>query len=47
MLSGGTEIVDGIGKHEPKSVLDVEGTSGNSQRTSSWAVITDGDQPQP
>ena len=47
MLSGDTEVLNGIREHEPKSVLDVEKTSGNSQRTSPRAVMTDGDQPEP
>ena len=40
-------ILNGINEHEPKSVLEVEKTSGNSQRTSPRLSITDGDRPEP
>ena len=46
-LSGGTEILNGMREQEPKSVLDVEKTSGNSQRTPPKALMTAGDQPEP
>ena len=34
-------------EQEPKSVLDVEKTSGNSQRTLPKALMTAGDKPEP
>ena len=46
-VSGGMEILNGRREQQPKSVLDVEKTSGNSQRTLPRAVLTDGDQPVP
>lgn len=46
-LSAGMEILNGMKEDEPKTVLDVEKTSGKSQRTLPRAVISDGDQPEP
>ena len=45
--SGGTVILNGTKKHEPRSVLDVEKTSGNSLKTSPKSAITPGHQPVP
>ena len=45
-LCGGTVTLNDINMHEPKSVLEVEKTSGNSQRPSPRVSITDGDHPE-
>ena len=39
--------MNGISEHEPKSVLDVEKTSANSQRTCPRSSMTDGNRPEP
>ena len=46
-LPSGTEIVIGIKEHDPKSVFEVENTSGNSQSTSSSYSMAGGVQPRP
>lgn len=44
-LSGGMEILYGTRLHEPRSVLDLEKTSGKSQKVPR-VVVTDGEQPE-
>ena len=44
-LPSGTEISKGIKEQEPKSVFEVENTSGNSQSTSPNCAMTGGVQP--
>ena len=45
-LPSGTEISEGIKEQDPKSVFEVENTSGNSQRTSPSCSIAGGVQPR-
>ena len=44
-LPSGTEISKGIKEQEPKSVFEVENTSGNSQSTSPSCAMTGGVRP--
>ena len=46
-LSGGTVILNDISEHQPKSVLEVDKTSCNSQRASPKLLIADGDYQVP